>query len=272
LAGTHVTQLVIDLAQLAGGDSGDGAADTVTLNATSGNNTINLSGATSALITVTGLPATATIRQFETGGTLDLLTILALDGNDTISASGLEPHLTTLLVDGGGGNDTIRSNGDGSYLGGAGDDLIFAGLTNTLEVLDGGSGIDTRDTTSWTGVYSINMNSGVTNYSGESFVNFENLITGSGDDWIWGTAGANVIRTNGGIDTVVAGDGDDTVEGGADGDVLDGGAGIDLLSYASSNAGVTVSLAPGSASGGHAEGDTISGFENLSGSAFADVL
>src|SRR5690606_26412305 len=50
LAGTHVTQLVIDLAQVAGGDSGDGAADTVTLNATSGNNTINLSGATSALI------------------------------------------------------------------------------------------------------------------------------------------------------------------------------------------------------------------------------
>ena len=43
-------------------------------------------------------------------------------------------------------------------------------------------------------------------------------------------------------------------------------------SYASSGAGVTVNLATGAASGGHAEGDTLSGIENLDGSGHADRL
>ena len=102
--------------------------------------------------------------------------------------------------------------------------------------------------------------------------NFENLITGAGADTITGTGGANVIRSGGGADNVGAGAGNDIVEGGAAGDTLDGGADIDTLDYSSSNAGVTVSLASNTASGGHATGDIISNFENVIGSASTDQL
>src|SRR5437762_989821 len=91
-----------------------------------------------------------------------------------------------------------------------------------------------------------------------------------------GLTGANhivVIGTNlGGADTITGGAGDDTIEGGAGGDTLTGGAGTDTLVYSSSNAAVTVNLATNAASGGDAAGDVISGFENLTGSAFNDVL
>ena len=69
LSGTDVTQLAIDLASTVGGAAGDAQVDTLTLSASDGANTINLSGATGALLTVTGLPASVTISQFETSGT-----------------------------------------------------------------------------------------------------------------------------------------------------------------------------------------------------------
>ena len=62
-------------------------------------------------------------------------------------------------------------------------------------------------------------------------------------------------------------------EGGDGGDTLTGGASTgDIVSYASSDAAVTVNLTTPAASGGHAEGDTISGFEGVIGSAFDDTL
>src|SRR5690606_26320128 len=134
-----------------------------------------------------------------------------------------------------------------------------------------GADIDTLDTRGWNGAYEVNLATGTSNF-GEIFLNFENLITGNGADTITGTAGANIIRTNAGADNVSAGDGNDTVEGGADGDALDGGGGIDTADYSSSNAGVAVSLAAGTGSGGHATGDTLVGFENLTGSVLADTL
>lgn len=47
---------------------------------------------------------------------------------------------------------------------------------------------------------------------------------------------------------------------------------MDTASYASSDAGVTVNLATGTGSGGHAQGDTISNFERILGSDHADDL
>jgi Ca2+-binding RTX toxin-like protein len=60
--------------------------------------------------------------------------------------------------------------------------------------------------------------------------------------------------------------------GGVGADHLDGGAGSDTASYAASAARVVVNLAIGAASGGDAQGDTLTSIENLTGSAFADVL
>src|SRR5690606_22756824 len=61
------------------------------------------------------------------------------------------------IVHGMGGNDTIHSSGEGQYFGDAGNDTIFAGLSSGLvpEFLDGGTGIDTLDTTLFSGNYEI---------------------------------------------------------------------------------------------------------------------
>ena len=67
--------------------------------------------------------------------------------------------------------------------------------------------------------------------------------------------------------------GDDLIEGGAGADDLDGGADTDAVSYESSDAGVSVDLTLATAqSGGHAQGDVLANFENITGSGFADTL
>ncbi|WP_395682009.1 calcium-binding protein [Inquilinus sp.] len=68
--------------------------------------------------------------------------------------------------------------------------------------------------------------------------------------------------------------GNDTLVGGANAELLDGGADIDTASYANSTAGVTVDLRLSGAqvSAGDANGDTLTGIENLTGSALDDVL
>ena len=65
----------------------------------------------------------------------------------------------------------------------------------------------------------------------------------------------------------------DTLEGDGGNNVLNGGAGIDTVSYEHAGAAVAVSLAITAAQNtGGAGTDTLSGFENLTGSAFNDTL
>src|SRR5258707_7009426 len=98
------------------------------------------------------------------------------------------------LIGGGDGNDTINGGGGAdTSLGGNGNDYIFAVL-GTPESIDGGAGNDTLDTTAFSGNYVVNLATGLTNFAGESFVNMENLISGSGDDYLTGTSGANLIN------------------------------------------------------------------------------
>ncbi len=88
-----------------------------------------------------------------------------------------------------------------------------------------------------------------------------------------GSTGANTIRGSSRAETILGGGGNDLIVGSLGSDVLQGDAGTsDTLSYAFSNAAVVVDLFNGTAAGGHAQGDTISGFENLVGSNFADNL
>jgi serralysin len=85
----------------------------------------------------------------------------------------------------------------------------------------------------------------------------------AGNDTITGT----------GLDDKLSGfAGNDTFLGGAGKDVMDGGTGIDTTSYRTSSAAVTIDLTAGTASGGDAQGDTLTGIENLIGSKFADKL
>ena len=87
-----------------------------------------------------------------------------------------------------------------------------------------------------------------------------------------GLAGADAITGGSGADQLIGGSGDDSLEGGAGADIINGGADVDTASYAGSTAGVTINLFQGTASGGHAQGDTLALIENLTGSANADSL
>jgi len=123
-----------------------------------------------------------------------------------------------------------------------------------LSALGGGSNVNAD-------LNSANLT--ITGGSVLGITNFENVIGTVGDDTITGNGAANTINGGGG---------NDTIEGRGGADTLDGGAGNDTLSYANSTANVTVDLSTNSVSGGDAAGDTISNFENVTGSAYNDTI
>ncbi len=151
-------------------------------------------------------------------------------------------------VSGGSGNDVIHTGGGDDWInGGAGADIIF-----------GGAGSDTISYFGSSAAVNVNLNTRT--YSGgdaagDVLYNIENVIGSIHNDTITGDANAN---------TIMGGLGDDT---------LDGGAGIDTVSYSLATSAVTVNLGLTSAQNtGGAGSDTISNFENITGSDFNDTL
>jgi hypothetical protein len=96
------------------------------------------------------------------------------------------------------------------------------------------------------------------------------LCGGAGNDTLAGGDGGDRLQGAAGDDSLSAGAGDDVVLGGPGNDQLFGGAGRDKASFYGAVRAVAVSLTSGSASG--AGSDTMSGVEDLTGSAFADTL
>jgi len=94
----------------------------------------------------------------------------------------------------------------------------------------------------------------------------------AGEDELYGGDERDVLEGGADDDILDGGDGDDRLTGGAGGDDIDGGAGEDTALYTGSGSGVTISLAAGSASGGDATGDTLTGIEHLTGSDHGDTL
>jgi Ca2+-binding RTX toxin-like protein len=66
----------------------------------------------------------------------------------------------------------------------------------------------------------------------DALVSVENVIGGSGNDTITGSAVANRLDGQGGNDTITAGAGNDVVIGGAGNDTMDGGSGNDAFIFA----------------------------------------
>ena len=158
--------------------------------------------------------------------------LFGLGGNDTLEgnegADFIDGGTGSDSLLGGAGDDTLISSGTDTVFGGEGDDLVFAGL-GLPELLDGGAGDDTLDTSSFNGDYAVNLATGATNFAGESFVNFESLVSGGGDDTLRGTDTANLISGEAGDDRVFGLGGNDLIDGGLGGDRLDGGEGNDTL-------------------------------------------
>ena len=99
------------------------------------------------------------------------------------------------------------------------------------------------------------------------------MFTGTaGNDTLTGGTAADQLLGLEGNDTLLGNAGNDLLDGGAGADVLNGGLGTDTATYANSQAGVTVNLTAGTASGGDAQGDTLTAIEAVIGSGYDDTL
>jgi len=183
----------------------------------------------------------------------------------TITGTGINGTSATLsgieiYRDGSGGNTIISDGNSNTYYGNAGNDTMVAEIGG--EFMYGGAGIDTINLARWSGPYAVDMTTGSSNYGSETYQEFENLISGAGDDTVTGTSGANTIQTGGGNDavygaagndlilvgngndwvdaqvgndTVRGGNGNDNLSGGFDADVIIGGAGRDTFTFKTLN-------------------------------------
>ncbi len=138
LSRTSVKDVAIDLSATTGTGVGDGLADTVVINATNGDDVINVID-NNGVITVSGLSTDVTITGFDAG--TDRLVINGLGGDDVINATGLGGAML-FTANGGDGDDTlIGGSGSEVLSGGAGDDILIGG--SPQNVLDGGPGNNT---------------------------------------------------------------------------------------------------------------------------------
>jgi Ca2+-binding RTX toxin-like protein len=97
LSGTDVRRVNVDLAGTLGGATGDGQPDRVVVNATNGDDTIDVSGDTER-VKVSGLAATTEILHSEVAH--DRLEINTLAGEDTVDSAALAAGAIQLFVDG----------------------------------------------------------------------------------------------------------------------------------------------------------------------------
>jgi Ca2+-binding RTX toxin-like protein len=137
LSGTDVTEINLDLAATPGG-AGDGAADTVTINATNGDDVVLVVGENGS-VSILGLAAQVNITGLEAAN--DRIIINGLAGDDVVEASGLAAGVVQLTANGGFGNDVlVGSDGNDVLNGNEGDDVLIGGLGT--DILDGSPGDD----------------------------------------------------------------------------------------------------------------------------------
>ena len=192
-------------------------------------------------------------------------------GNDRLFGG----HGRDEMYGGAGDDHLIGGAGKDTFYGGYGSDTIYADDDET-ETIDGwvkdpennddtndideskesDMDPDSADTLSYAKLDKGVGSSGspITLDSG-NIKNIENLVGTDEDDWLTGDGKDNVIDGLDGADTLV------------------GGGGKDTVSYEHSDRRVTVELGDSQyAKGGHAQGDTISGFLNVIGSRYNDTL
>jgi len=234
-----------------------------TLEGNSGNNLLlggNGSDTVSYAHATSGVSVTlaSTAAQNTVGAGIDTLSAF-----ENLMGSQHEDMLTgnnsANLLMGLGGNDVlVGGSGADTMVGGDGNDSYT--VDNSGDFIDetGGSGIDIVNTSmTFSLADAVHVKGDVENPTlmGTSGINgtgnaLDNAITGNG--------GANILARLGGADGAA--------------NVLNGGTGIDTVSYEHAVAGVTVNLATTGAQAGGAGSDTLSGFENLTGSQFDDIL
>ena len=183
-----------------------------------------------------------------------------VEGNEANNASTAAPLMlgsdrSNSMTGISGGDTMLGFAGNDTLNGAAGSDALDSGIGNdTLiggtgaDFLNGGSDIDWADYSASSAGIKVSLATGMGSggdAQGDTLTNIENLR---------GSAFSDVLEGNGGNNR------------------LAGRSGTDTLSYEHAGGGVTVSLATSVQVTGAAGTDTVSGFENLTGSAFNDVL
>lgn len=139
LAGSGITRVEVDLAGTLGGSSGDGAADSVVANGSSGGDTIDILGAGSS-VAVLGLAARIEVTNSE--GANDALVVAGQGGDDRLTATTLPAGVARLTLDGGIGNDVLLGSQGADVLFGGGDnDFVFGDNGNDTAFLGSGNDV-----------------------------------------------------------------------------------------------------------------------------------
>ena len=128
--GSGLAQVTVDLGVAAAGDA---AADAITYNGSGGDDVLTATASGTQYV-VSGGPAALTVTNVEAAN--DSLTINALGGNDAVTDANTRPIVSSLIIDGGTGNDTLTGGlGMHLFLGGDGDDTIAGGDGNDTALL-----------------------------------------------------------------------------------------------------------------------------------------
>ncbi|HTP18858.1 MAG TPA: calcium-binding protein [Solirubrobacteraceae bacterium] len=214
LTGTDLTKANIDLSGTPGSGTGDGAADTVTVNGTDGDDNVDV-GESGGDILVSGPSTDVQVSGAEANE--DNVDLDTLGGDDTINSGLGLAGPAAVNVDGGTGNDTAI------YSGTAADD--------TIGIAPDGTGVATFGTTGTpfvtTGVEDLN----VRGLGGDDTITGQNGIAGLTHLTIDGGAGDDTLRGGDGDDMLIGGAGSDTVDGGRGSDVALLGAGNDTFTW-----------------------------------------
>lgn len=287
------TDALISIENVIGGNGGDtiggnavsnrldGGLGADKINGAGGNDTVIGGGGADILNGGAGIDTVSYAGSFAGGVTVDLAQQLGTaQGGDAQGdeLSNFENVIGSELDDtisGDAGANVLQGRaGDDELDGAEGNDTIIGGAG--ADAMDGGNGIDTVSYAGSTVGITVNLllqTAHAGDAQGDTLAGFENARGGDGDDELTGDNGDNVLSGGLGNDTINGGDGNDTIIGGGGADTMNGGDGIDTLSYAgATGSGVAVDLGSNTVWGSDAAGDTISGFENVTGSALGDFL
>ena len=114
-------------------------------------------------------------------------------GGFVFAITGIEKVVGTQLDDIIHNSDIADANY--SINAGNGNDTVFVGAGNNM--IDGGLGVDTINTSNVSADYILNLNTGATNFGNHVLIGFENAVTGNGNDVVTGTNDGNELETPG---------------------------------------------------------------------------